>query len=255
MTRTLIVPAAGLGTRLRSDVPKLITPVAGRPMIAYVLARFDAFCDRFVLVIHPSARASVEATLRDAPQSIVLAEQPHATGMLDAILLAADAVRAAGPDRVWICWCDQVLLSAGTLQRMAALELETPPPAAVVPTARVPDPYIHFDRDAAGRLTAVRQRREGDLMPGIGETDAGVFGLSEHSYDEQLAEYARQAVVGRITAERNFLPFLPWLATRETVVTVPVANAFEARGINTPDDLAFAELHLRAGDPRGSLST
>jgi bifunctional N-acetylglucosamine-1-phosphate-uridyltransferase/glucosamine-1-phosphate-acetyltransferase GlmU-like protein len=181
----------------------------------------------------------------------MLADQIEPTGMLDAILLAGDAVRKGQPDRVWICWCDQLLLSAETLERMAVREAETPEPAAVFPTARLRDPYIHFDRDGADRLIAVRQRREGDRMPADGESDAGVFGLSARAYAEWLPEYASQPALGRTTAERNFLPFLPWLAARAAVVTVAVKDAIEAQGTNTIEDLALVERHLRDINGRG----
>jgi bifunctional N-acetylglucosamine-1-phosphate-uridyltransferase/glucosamine-1-phosphate-acetyltransferase GlmU-like protein len=219
-------------------------------MVAHVLARFRAYCDRVVLVIHPSARGALEAYLPQAPMPAALAEQVDATGMLDAILLAGDAVRAGRPDRVWICWCDQLLLSDATLERMASREAETPAPAAVFPTARLGHPYIHFDRDATGKLVAVRQRREGDRMPELGESDAGVFSLSTDAYSEWLPQYARQPALGRATTERNFLPFLPWLSARAPVVTVAVADPIEAQGTNTPEDLALVERHLRATEGR-----
>jgi len=122
-----------------------------------------------------------------------------------------------------------------------------PDPAAVLPTAVVRNPYIHFDRDATGRLIAVRQRRERDPMPDVGETDAGVFSMSLEAFSHQLREYAAQAPIGGTTMERNFLPFFPWLAAHSIVATVPVEDPIETMGINSPEDLAAAESYLRAG--------
>ena len=258
MKRTLVIPAAGMGTRLRSHLPKLLTPVAGQPMIAHILARFRPYCDEVVIVINPAARDAA-GCLSSSGNPVTLVEQVTPSGMLDAILLADEAVRATQPDRVWICWCDQVLLSAETLERMADRERDSTPPTAVFPTACLRDPYIHFDRDAAGTLIGVRQRREGDQMPEVGETDSGVFGLSAEAYTVWLREYAGRAVPGKATAERNFLPFLPWLAARSTVATVAVMDTIETLGINSPEDLAVAESYLRSSggaqrrpSPRGS---
>ncbi len=251
MKRTLIVPAAGLGTRLQSVLPKVLTPVAGLPMIAHVLRRCATHCDRGVIVLHPSALGAVEAFLAHTQMMITVATQRDPTGMLDAILLAGDAVRAHECDRVWICWCDQVLLSPETIDRMAAREQEPPIPDLVFPTAWLRGPYTHFDRDAAGRLVAVRQRREADELPEQGESDAGVFSLSAQAYADRLPEYAAHAGVGRMTRERNFLPFLPWLAGQATVATVAVKDPIEARGINTPADLAFVEEYLKVSDDGG----
>ena len=252
MKRTLVVPAAGMGTRLRSHLPKLLTPVAGQPMIAHILSRFRPYCDEVVLVINPAARDAAAGYLSSSSNPVTLVEQVTPSGMLDAILLAEEAVRATPADRVWICWCDQVLLSAETLERMADRERDSTAPAAVFPTACLREPYIHFDRDGAGTLIGVRQRREGDQMPEVGETDSGVFGLSAEAYTVWLREYAARAVPGKATAERNFLPFLPWLAERSLVATVAVKDPIETLGINSPEDLAVAESHLRHVTGRAS---
>ena len=243
MTRTLVVPAAGRGTRLGSPVPKALTPVAGRPMIEWIVDRHRPYCDRVVLVVHPGDRPAVEAAARRIDAAIVLAEQPAPTGMLDAILAGRESALAASPDRVWITWCDQVLISAGTTARLARMEASAP--AAVFPTSMQRDPYIHFDRAADGTLASVRQRREGDAMPPVGESDAGLFSLSRQSFAVDLPAFAAGAGHGGATAERNFLPFLVWLAARTPVVTFEVP-AHESLGVNTPADLAAVERHLAA---------
>lgn len=242
MKRSLVIPAAGFGTRLGSALPKALTPVAGQPMIGHVLDACAAFVDCVVVVVNPAARRPMIDYLKTRSQPFAIAEQAAPTGMLDAILAAHDRL-AHVKARVWIAWCDQVLLSHETLQRVATAELAEPPPAAVFPTTQQPSPYIHFDRDSTGQLSGVRQRREGDEMPPVGESDAGMFSLSWPAY-EALATFKEQATSGRATGEVNFLPFLPWLAVAGPVCTVPLGDVVEARGINTPEDLAFAEAHL-----------
>jgi bifunctional UDP-N-acetylglucosamine pyrophosphorylase / glucosamine-1-phosphate N-acetyltransferase len=249
MTRTLVVPAAGRGSRLQSPLPKLLTPVLGRPMIDHVLERHAPFCGTAVLVVHPAARADVERHVSAAGlRHVQVVEQARPTGMLDAVLAAAGAVARLGADRVWITWCDQVAISAATVARLDALDREADAPALALPTVPTASPYIHFDRDAAEQITGVRQRREGDRMPARGESDAGLFSLSASAFRELLPAYAAEAAPGRQTGERNFLPFVPWLAARARVASFPLADPIEAIGINTPEDLARIARHLqRAG--------
>jgi hypothetical protein len=90
------------------------------------------------------------------------------------------------------------------------------------------------------------QRREGDVMPAAGESDMGLFALTRQAYERDLQEYARGVRPGRGTGERNFVPFLPWLAQRALVVTVPCTDDREAIGINTPEDLRVVEQWLRS---------
>lgn len=246
MIRTLVVPAAGRGTRLQSQQPKLLTLVLGRPMIDHVLERHRPFCESAVVVVDPAARAATERYLDStARREVTVVEQPHPTGMLDALLAAEAAVGRIGPARVWITWCDQVAISRRTLERLDALDREPAAAALALPTVRASSPYTHFDRDGAGRITGVRQRREGDEMPADGESDAGLFSLSLAAFAENLPRFAAETGPGRRTGERNFLPFVPWLAARTRVATLALDDAIEAVGINTPDELARVERHLR----------
>lgn len=250
MRRVLIVPAAGRGTRLGSPLPKLLTPVADTAMIDHVLRRHAPHVALAVVIVHPDDRPAVDVHFSNAVTPIELIEQPTPTGMLDAILLARDVVAAARPDRVWISWCDQVAISDGTVRAIVTRERDAASPAVVMPAVRQSPPYIHFERDEDGRLTAVRQRREGDAMPDVGESDAGLFSLAADVYLTELFTYAVGALdVGTGSQERNFLPFLPWLAPRAEIVTFDVDPA-EARGINTPQDLAALDAELRMTPPR-----
>jgi hypothetical protein len=92
----------------------------------------------------------------------------------------------------------------------------------------------------------VAQRREGDALPEDGESDVGLFSLSREAFMEELPTFARQAAPGRRTGERNFLPFVSWMAARGALYTLPIAEPIEALGVNTPDDLARVEAELAA---------
>lgn len=82
-------------------------------------------------------------------------------------------------------------------------------------------------------------------MPEVGESDAGLFDLSHGAYLGSLAEYATTVAPGDGTGERNFLPFVPWLSSRASVVTFPCVDQEEAIGVNTPEELRLVERYLR----------
>ena len=247
----LIIPAAGSGTRLQSSVPKVLTPVNGKPMIDHLFDRYRNVVRRFIVVVHPLFESMVQDHCSQVAPDVQVdyATQAHATGMLDAILLAADAARDRNPDRVWITWCDQIAVhphTVATLQRMSAQHSDAD---AIFPTTRQTPPYIHLERDADGRIAAVRQRREGDPMPEVGESDMGLFSLSPAAFFNALPVFGREATSAAATHERNFLPFMPWLAARGGhVLTFPSTSEVEAIGVNTPDDLNRVEQYLREID-------
>jgi bifunctional N-acetylglucosamine-1-phosphate-uridyltransferase/glucosamine-1-phosphate-acetyltransferase GlmU-like protein len=227
-------------------MPKLLVPVAGRPMIDRLLDLHAPFVDRAAIVVHPSARERVSDHLRHAVLPIGLFVQEAPTGMLDAVLLATAAVERHQPDRVWITWCDQIAVHPATLTRLAEEDAVRPAPALALPTCRCVRPYVHLARDAGGRITRILHRREGDPMPDVGESDAGVFDLSADAFLGMLPEFARDVEPAAGTRERNFVPFVAWVSARAPVVTFPCTEPEEAIGVNTPEDLAAVEAHLRA---------
>ena len=219
-------------------------------MIERLLVLYADAVDRAVIVVSPAARQAVGERLRTARPDVTLVVQQEPTGMLDAILLARDAVEVAHPRRVLITWCDQVAIAPSTVRAVVAAADSMPEPALVLPTFRGPSPYVHLVRSREGRISGVLHRREGDPMPPEGESDAGVFDLSLRCYLDWLPQYASAPSIGARTGERNFVPFVPWVAARESVVTVPCGEPEEAIGVNTPAELARLEQHLHRRDSR-----
>jgi bifunctional UDP-N-acetylglucosamine pyrophosphorylase / glucosamine-1-phosphate N-acetyltransferase len=246
MMRALVLPAAGTGSRLGSSVPKVLHPVAGRSMLAHLASLYRPWIDAWHVVTRPQDRDAVADACAALGLDAALHVQPRSTGMLDAVLRAHAGIAAQAPDEVWVSWCDQVALRPVTLARLAAGS--TPPAAAIrLPTCRRREPYIHLERDPGGRIVRIRHRREGDAMPAIGETDAGLFALRSDVYLAHLPRFASEdTVCGSRTAERNFLPFLAWPELPGTVETFPCEDEAETIGVNTPEDLALVERLLVA---------
>jgi len=248
MRRLLIVPAAGRGSRLQTSTPKALVPVAGRPMVDHVIDLCRAHVEFVAVVAHPSFVDEMHRHLSGIcgdRLGCAVVEQSSPTGMLDAILQATARVRQVQPERIWTLWCDQVGVLPGTLERLAAAERSADTPDLVFPTVPQKDPYIHFQRSADGRILRVLQRREQDDMPDNGESDMGLFSLSSRAYLDALPQFASETAPGHGTGERNFLPFIPWLASRNAVATIPCTDPREALGINTVEDLRRVENWLR----------
>jgi bifunctional UDP-N-acetylglucosamine pyrophosphorylase/glucosamine-1-phosphate N-acetyltransferase len=241
--RALVVPAAGRGSRLGGTVPKALVEVAGRPMIGWLITLYRPWVSGVVVVAHPTTREAIRDVVQDydLPSDVVVQAEP--TGMLDAVVLGCVATARWSPERVWITWCDQIAVHPDTVARLADREGES---SVALPLMTRDSPYIHFDRAADGRIVAVRQRREGHVMPERGDSDMGLFSLSAHAAMVDLPVFATRATPDAGTGERNFLPFIPFAAARGSVVTIPATEDIEAVGINTPEELARVEAHLKA---------
>lgn len=245
MKDLMIIPAAGRGSRLHSPLPKLLYPVNGRPMIDYLFDLYAPYVERFILVLPPSFVRQVREHCTGRTLEVEYTIQEKPTGMLDALLIPCAMAERYEPRSVWITWCDQIAIHPATAARLAELGEHAGEAPLIFPTITRPNPYIHIARDTYSRIVDILHRREGDPMPPVGESDMGLFRLTGLAYLDLLPEFARQSATGNLRAERNFLPFIPWLQVRAEVLTFSGYDAVESVGVNDADDLRVVEEYLR----------
>jgi len=228
-----VIPAAGRGTRLGSELPKILTPLTRRDTIWSILyAKLTPLVDHIHLVLSPDGAQRFSGL----PANVSVSIQPQPIGMGDAIF--RDFQTWSRHDAVLIVWGDQVFVSTDTLTRAIAA-LGSPHKHAVLPVTRMSVPYVEYVFDGP-HLTRVLQTREGDATTPNGFSDVGTFLLGTDGLKSAWDSYLKSATTGRGTGEVNFLPFLPYLSGHGwTVTPLEVGDATEARGINTKDDLAF----------------
>lgn len=235
-----VIPAAGRGSRLGGDLPKLLVPVTERETIWSVLrAKLEGLVDHIHVIVSPAGLDALQPLREEfagrTPVSIGI--QPEPIGMGDAIFCGFPVWSQA--KTVVVLWGDQVHVARETLRR--GLELHRNAQNRIVlPLVALPEPYVEYCFEPSGRLMAVRQTREGDRCRPGGLGDVGTFILSTAGLGSAWARFLEARRVGAVTGDINFLPFLVFLAQRGwEVKRFEVADPVEARGINTPADLAF----------------
>lgn len=228
-----VIPAAGRGTRLGSDAPKILTPLTETQTVWTILhEKLAPLVDHIHLVLSPEG-ASV---FPEHPANVSHSVQPAPTGMGDAIFRGCPVWSQY--DAILVVWGDQVFVSADTITR-AIGALKNPLHHAVLPVTRMTTPYVEYVFDG-DRLTQVLQTREGDVTTPQGFSDVGTFLLGTEGLQLAWQDYLATAPRGSATGEINFLPFLPFLSRQGwRIQPLEVTDATEARGINTPDDLDF----------------
>jgi bifunctional UDP-N-acetylglucosamine pyrophosphorylase/glucosamine-1-phosphate N-acetyltransferase len=112
MPATAIILAAGLGTRMNSALPKALHPIAGRPMLAHLIASAEQVFDRIVVVIGPDMPALARVA---APHVVV--EQAERLGTAHAALQAAAYF---GTGEVAVLYADNPLILPETMRRLLA---------------------------------------------------------------------------------------------------------------------------------------
>jgi len=241
---TVVVPAAGRGSRLGYHQPKILYPLLGRPILDWLLDAVRATASRFVFVLSPEGRPQIEPYLRetlDRAASVVVQEEP--TGMGDAVLLAEPRVAT---EHTLVVWGDQVLLTRTTVEACAAAHQARPAASLTLATVIKRDPYIHFERDAEQRITRVLQARENEIDVECGESDCGLFLFSTQSLFPTLAAVRRDpSSIGASTGEFNLLQTLPHFETGAgSAMTVRIPDPLETTGVNTPEEARIAEREL-----------
>lgn len=241
MSICAVIPAAGRGTRLGQAGPKILTRLSPRDTIWSILyQKLSPLVDHIHLVLSPDAGIFFPAL----PAKVSTSVQPEPIGMGDAIFRGHDIW--SHHDAILVVWGDQVFVSTDTLRRSIAA-LREPRHHLVLPMTRMANPYVEYVFEGE-RLARVMQTREGDATRPGGFSDVGTFLLGTQNLRAGWENYLAGAPRGAATGELNFLPFLPFLSGRGwTVTPVLVADETEARGINTPEDLAFFQRIYKQG--------
>jgi bifunctional UDP-N-acetylglucosamine pyrophosphorylase/glucosamine-1-phosphate N-acetyltransferase len=136
-TLVAVVLAAGQGTRMRSRVPKVLHPLAGRPLIGRVLDLIRGAGAEHVVVVLGHQSDQVRPAL---PESVDVVVQSPQLGTGHAVQVAAPRVRQLGADRVLVHLGDEALVRLESLRRLVASPIDDRSPVALL-TARVTDPH------------------------------------------------------------------------------------------------------------------
>ncbi len=171
-----VILAAGLGTRMKSDVVKVLHKVAGRPLVFWPVELARIVGVRRIVAVLGHQLDAVQAALdtRYGKGAIGVAEQREPKGTGHALLQALPALaEEPGAARVLVLSGDVPLLGAATVQRLLACE----GPVAVV-TMRPGEPrgYGRMVRDEAGRLKRIVEEKDASLeLKAIREVNAGIY--------------------------------------------------------------------------------
>jgi bifunctional UDP-N-acetylglucosamine pyrophosphorylase/glucosamine-1-phosphate N-acetyltransferase len=245
-----VIPAAGRGTRLGTATPKVFTDITPALRVWDVLLdELVPVVDRVHLVLSEEGLAYFDALGRPTRNgvAVTVSVQTEPRGMGDAVFGAIAHWQDAR--HVLVVWGDQVGLSRDTMLRATNTQRNAPPPSVTLPLVATERPYVHYCFDPAGRLLRVDQTREGSSCPASGLADVGLFAFTAADIAPAWARYlSSENCRGARTGEINLLPFFAHLSVNEgfAVHTVTVADPGEARGINTPDDLAYFRARLDA---------
>jgi bifunctional UDP-N-acetylglucosamine pyrophosphorylase / glucosamine-1-phosphate N-acetyltransferase len=233
MPLEIVVLAAGQGKRMRSQLAKVLHPLAGRPLLGHVLAAAQALAPRKIVVVHGHGAEQVRDVFKDAPVQWVLQAEQLGTG---------HAVQQAMPQLsqdadVLILYGDVPLVRPQTLKKL----VEAGRDGIAVMTAELPEPsgYGRIVRDPSGNVARIVEHKDATAeVLAVREINAGFMALPARRLAGWLGklsnrnaqkEYYLTDVVSAAVAEG--LPVRP----------IQVQDPWEAAGVNSKSELAELE--------------
>jgi bifunctional UDP-N-acetylglucosamine pyrophosphorylase/glucosamine-1-phosphate N-acetyltransferase len=233
--------AAGEGTRMRSEVPKVLHPVCGRPMVAWpVLAAREAGAERIAVIVSPDH--DISAALPDGVETVV---QPQPDGTGGAVRAALDVIRGAGT--VVLLSGDHPLVSgevvAGLLDTHASSGA-----AATVMTTELEDPasYGRVIRDGNGDIERIVEAKPPtDATPeelAIREINTGTYAFDAGALTGALARIGNDNSQGEYFIG-DVLPLLRDAGLR--VAAHRAADPAVNLGVNNRAELALVTAEAR----------
>jgi bifunctional UDP-N-acetylglucosamine pyrophosphorylase/glucosamine-1-phosphate N-acetyltransferase len=241
MPTAVIVLAAGQGTRMNSEIPKVLHPLGAAPLLAHALATARSLEPERTILVVGHGGAAVAAAAQAIDETIVVVEQAEQKGTGHAVLAAAPALEGFEGDVV-VLYADTPLIRPETLEAMLAARAEGAAVVVLGFEAADPGGYGRLIVDAAGLAAIVEARDATADQRAIRLCNSGLMAADAGTLLELL-----DAVEPNNAKGEYYLTDVVKLARarglRAAAITCPEA---ETLGVNSRADLAAGEAAFQA---------
>lgn len=234
MPLAVVTLAAGKGSRMKSDLPKVLHPLAGKPMLGHVLAAASALPNAVQHVVIGHGAESVRAAFTEA--DVTWAEQLEQKGTGHAV---AQAMPKVDPDAlVLILYGDVPLIQTQTLEQLVAIAAEDQV-ALLTVNLHNPAGYGRIVRNAQGAVQAIVEHKDAtEEQRLIGEVNTGIMAMPAHLLNKWLPALSADNAQG----EYYLTDVIAMAVADDVVVTAlqPMSES-EVEGVNDRVQLARLE--------------
>jgi bifunctional UDP-N-acetylglucosamine pyrophosphorylase/glucosamine-1-phosphate N-acetyltransferase len=242
----VLILAAGLGTRMRSNIAKVLHQLRGKPLISHVFSAASALDPHGVYVVVGHQAESVETAVRTAAASsdnLYFVTQASQRGTGDAVMAAREVL--AGVDSTLLVVSGDVPLIKPETMRELIDAHQHSSAAATILTVDLPDPtgYGRIVRDAVGRFERIVEQKDAtEEERKLTEINAGIY-----CFNTSLLFSALEKVEPANAQGEYYLTDVPSILRDEgqPIAIFSHCNPIEVSGINNRAELAAFEARLR----------
>lgn len=232
-----VILAAGQGTRMRSQLPKVMHPVGNRPLLGHVLAAVDAANIEQCAVVLGSGSRTVADYLKQAAPAVRTFTQLEQLGTAHALLAARPALQAHEQGCVLVLFGDSPLISAQTLMQLRQALIDGAAVAVAGFHTEQPGPYGRLLVEE-GRLLAIREAKDASAQElEVNFCNGGVMGLRADTCLWLLERIGNQNAQG----EYYLTDAVATANHAGLTVTAVEVDETEVLGVNDREQLHVAE--------------
>lgn len=234
-----VIMAAGKGTRMKSELPKVLYPILGRPMIEYVLDALEkAGIEKMVVVV--GYRSDLVRETLAHRKNIEYAEQTEQLGTGHAVMMCREQLQHhQGP--VMVVAGDCPMIQVDSIEKLFDAYRPDAPPACILGTAKKDDPtgLGRIVRDTQGEFVGIVEEK--DATPeqkAITEVNMSYYVFHTPELLDALNHLKTDNAQGEY-----YITDTPAVmkAQGKRVVALPVLKPIESLGINTVDEAKIVE--------------
>lgn len=235
----IVILAAGKGTRMRSDLPKVLHPIGGKPLLQHVMETARLVGGQRILAVIGHGAEQVQNRLAEQDVQFILQEQQLGTG--HAVQQALPHLRDDA--RVLILYGDVPLTRPETLQKLVAAVSER---QMALLTVNLPDPsgYGRILRDASGAVCAIVEHKDASEMERrICEINTGILSVTTTQLQKWLPRLRNDNSQGEY-----YLTDLVAMARQDEVSihVEQVSHTEEVAGVNDRQQQAALERYFQS---------
>lgn len=234
----IVILAAGRGTRMGSDLPKVLHPLGQVPMVHHVLQTAQELTPERLIVVTGHGAETVERSVREKAPDVIIAHQADQLGTGHAVRMAQTAL-AGFEGRILVVYGDSPFLPSNRLAEMAGTDADV---TLLGFNAEIPGRYgrLVTHGTSVDKIVEAKDATPEELA--ITLCNSGVMAIRSTCFDSLV-----EAVDNNNAQQEYYLTDIVELArTRGLVTTAVIGSEAEALGIDTPQALVAGEARFQA---------